>query len=1333
MQKTPFKIAILSILLITAQQILALDNNGTMDNAADKIGDAYIISNSHLDTQWSWTVQITINEHLPKTLTQNFALMDKYPNFKFNFEGAIRYMFIKEYYPDRYNQLKNYIAKGQWVPAGGAIDANDVMVPSAESVIRNFLYGQSFFRKEFGVRGGRDIMLPDCFGFPYSLPTLGKHCGMEVFHSAKLSGGGGNPDYGSLRPYQNWQGVDGSKILAVVKPQAYDKQYQSDISNSSELINEANSNKSQLGVPTVFRYIGPIGDTGGGVDDITGQWMETSIAGDGPMRIHLASPTQFYESFTQQQLNALPVWNSELPMRTHGVGCYTSKTILKYWNRKNELLADATEKTSYLAHWLGGLNYQSDLIRDTWVRVLWHQFHDDLTGTSLPKSYSYTQNDYVLAQLDFSKTLVNAAGAVSRNLATQVDGTPIVVYNPLSILREDIVEANIDLEHQPASISVYNKENESVPTQIVSYKEGKLSFIFLATVPSLGYEVYELRLNDDASNHIPATLVTTSNTIENSEYKITVNANGDVSSIIDKKQSDRELLSAPIRLLMLFNDPNSDHLSWEIAYTTLTGTPREYVDENVVISIAEQGPLRSALKIARKKAGSEFVQYVRLSSAGPSARIDFVNEVDWRTKERLLKTDFPLSAVRTTATFDISMGAIERGNRTSNLYELNGHQWADITTTGNAYGISILNDCKYGWEKPNNNSLRLTLIHTPKSRLSQYGWVVYPYQANQDIGLNCFTYSFFRHIGVLSETTQWEAAKLNQPMLAFESPKHTGELGRSLEFVKLNTDKVAIKALKKAENTDDMIIRLYELAGATQNNVQIIFPANILSAKEVNGVEEDIPGTTVNFSGNTITLSMTKYQPRTFSVKLAPTAVQTENPASIPVELTYNIDVMSYDSRMNDGRFGTTSFAYPAELLSDEIVGEGIRFTIGDRTDGKFNAVQCAGQSINLVNTSGKKVSKLYLLAAGQQEFGTKAEFKIDGVSHKIHIEYFADFLGLYDSPYAEGYYKKENAAFTATHRHNAVLRTNIAYSYLYMFKYVIPIPENAQTLTLPNDPNVIVFAATLSDNQNDDIRPLSDIINLPEYKDIQPEDGSPPCGDYLHPTTISASGSTNSSEVPANAANRDSYTKWCDKSSSKWLEYNFGKEVEICQWDVTHAGIEEDGFITSDFALQRYNETNRTFADVDIVKNNTLPKTVRRVTPFTTQRVRLRIIKGEQTGNGTTRIYSFRLFGKKEDNTAIPKIYSETPHLLGNYPNPFKESTVISYRAPEQASSIQLDVYNIAGIKISSQQQATSGGTEEIKWNNRNYAPGIYLYTVTATSEGQVIHRETGKMVIGE
>ena len=147
----------------------------------DKKAKAYMVADAHLDTQWNWDVVTTIDEYVKNTLEQNLALLDKYPNFRFNFEGAIRYKWMKEYYPAQYARLQSYIDSDRWHVSGCAVDANDVMVSSAEAIMRNWLYGSVYYKNEFGVRGGRDIMLPDCFGFPYTLPSLAAHCGHDRF------------------------------------------------------------------------------------------------------------------------------------------------------------------------------------------------------------------------------------------------------------------------------------------------------------------------------------------------------------------------------------------------------------------------------------------------------------------------------------------------------------------------------------------------------------------------------------------------------------------------------------------------------------------------------------------------------------------------------------------------------------------------------------------------------------------------------------------------------------------------------------------------------------------------------------------------------------------------------------------------------------------------------------------------------------------------------------------------------------------------------------------------------------------------------------------------
>lgn len=144
-----------------------------------KDSHVFVVGTAHLDTQWGWTIQATINAMITKTLRQNFALIEEYPNYVFSFEGAIRYQLAKEYWPEEWEQLKKYVAAGRWAPAGSAIDAGDVNIPSTESLIRQFLYGNGFFRKEFG-KTSCDIFLPDCFGFGHALPTVAAHCGLRL-------------------------------------------------------------------------------------------------------------------------------------------------------------------------------------------------------------------------------------------------------------------------------------------------------------------------------------------------------------------------------------------------------------------------------------------------------------------------------------------------------------------------------------------------------------------------------------------------------------------------------------------------------------------------------------------------------------------------------------------------------------------------------------------------------------------------------------------------------------------------------------------------------------------------------------------------------------------------------------------------------------------------------------------------------------------------------------------------------------------------------------------------------------------------------------------------
>lgn len=1291
----------------------------------------HFISNSHLDTQWNWDVKTTIDQYILNTMTQNFPLFDKYSAFQFNFEAAIHYMWMKEYYPEEYVKVKKYIQDGRWNISGGSINANEVMVSSAESIIRNFLYGQTYYKQEFGQKGGNDIMLPDCFGFPYSLPTLGKHCGVTGFHTQKLSWGSAY-DYNSLAPFGIWRGVDGSEIFAVFKGEAYDwhEVYNKDMSKDQDMLNIINANESKYGVPAVFRYVGPRGDRGGGLKDSSNEagentpyWLDYSVKSNGPVKVKMSTPDEIFTLLEQYKNDKYFVWDNELPMSTHGAGCYTSQAIMKYWNRKNELLADATEKSSVLADWIGGADYPAAALKESWIKLLWHQFHDDLTGTSIPNAYGFSYNDEVLVNLDLSKTLLSSVGAIAKKMNTQVNGIPFVVYNPLSIQRTDVVEASAIVPSVPAAIRVLDGQGNEVLSQITSYdaKTKKLSFLFEATVSSLGYAAYELCLNEESA--LKSDVKIEEKKIENDLYTISLNNNGDVASIYDKKQNV-DLLLSPIRLAM-FNDRSESFPSWEIKWNDVNASPAAYVDENVTVSIAEKGPLRVSLKITRSKNNSEFVQYIRLTPARISERIDFVNEVNWQTRGTMLKAIFPLRAGNSKATYDLSIGAIERGVNTSNLYEVAGHQWADQSHTNGTYGVSILNDCKYGWDKPNNNMLRLTLIHTPAVNKD------YAYQKDQDLGLNKFTYSFYRHLGTWDENTQWEASRLNQPLFAFQAPKHEGALGKSVDFISVNTDKVAIKALKKAEESDEIIVRVYELTGKDQNNVKISFPANVVSAREVNGIEEPVGA--AQYSGKQLSFNIGRFQPKTFAVKLSAVEITNEaqTPSSLIVDLSYNVDVMSFDSKKNDATSGV-KYAYPAELFTtDTIDSDGIKFKIGSRKASARNAVYCNGQNITL--PAMQNAGKLYILAGSKNEEGNTVEFLLDGVAHSFDIPYYAGSVGAWETEYNLGSeFRKENVAFAATHRHNVSDNKNESYNFMYMYKYCIPFTGLPQQLTLPTNRNVYVFAVTISDNENDDIISATEIVSLPEYTDLNAYVGG--CSEWLTPKTARASHQNGSNEGAEKAIDKNTGTKWCvTNNSTPWLELTFEEPVEICHWLLLNAGNEGFNSITKDFRLQYYSSGQ--WVDADVVKNNTINKVNRSVTPFTAEKVRLQIDKGEQDGN-TTRILEFAVFG--EDKT--PPSLVENPQkdaggfqIIGNFPNPVKDKTTIQCVTSGYIDQLTLEVYSLSGtlIDTKSYQVTVNQNTCRIDWDSNAVNGGIYLYRVSAFSGDKFISSAVSRMII--
>lgn len=1029
---------------------------------AQKEYKAYMISNAHFDSQWNWDVQTSIDVYIRNTMVQNFWLLERYPDYVFNFEGGVKYSWMKEYYPEMYGQVKEWIRRGRWNVCGSTWDATDPNIPSPESFLRNILLGQQFYREEFGVRSN-DIFLPDCFGFGYTLPTIAAHAGLIGFSTQKLQWRK-HPFYGEAKvPFSIglWQGIDGSRLMAALNANDYNTRWDGrDMSRDEGIIALAKGGVNN----TAYRYYG-VGDRGGSPTIPTLVSLEKGVHGDGPLEVVSARAGQMYEDYYPFDKHPeLPVYDGELLMDVHATGCYTSQAAMKRFNRRNEQLADAAERASVMAHWLGAAAYPAEELRTEWRRFIWHQFHDDLTGTSIPRAYTFSWNDELIAQDKFANLAASASGGVSRALDTRVKGIPVVVYNPVAEIRREVVEAEVAAASQPRAVSVWSPRGERVPAQLLGYRDGKARIAFAAEVGAVGYAVYDLRMQGAA---VRSSLKATPNSLENRIYKLTLDANGDIASVLDKR-SGRELVQdgKAFRLAMFTENKSTDWPAWEIWKETIDRAP-EAVADDVVISVAEQGPLRATLKVSRRHGKSTFVQYISLTEGAADDRIDIRNEVDWQSENALLKAEFPMSVSNPEAAYDLGLGYIRRGNNTPTAYEVYAQQWADLTDRDGEYGVAVMNDCKYGWDKPDDHTLRLTLLHTPTPGRH------YKYQSRQDIGRHVFTYSIVGHTGdPVAGRIASKAESLNQPLAAYAAPKHAGGLGREFSFLSVSTPQLAVKALKQAEDGSGYVLRLNEMSGKPLEQGEIRFAAPIEAAYVLNGVEER--RAEARFEGNRLIVSSGRFAPSTYLVKLRTSDIRLNAPSSLSVDLPCNDYAFTVDAFNRQGNLDGNGNSYAAELVPEEVVSEGVVFRVSNDVERK-NVVKCDGQRIVLPQGN---YGRVYLLAASL-DGDRDAEFAVDGKSFCCPVPCYSGFFGQWGHDGGDGFVKNGDLAYVGTHRHSAD-HGNESYVFTYMYKIGLPVEAGAKELTLPKDRNVVIFAVTMSDNQNDNLPPLNEIRALP-------------------------------------------------------------------------------------------------------------------------------------------------------------------------------------------------------------------------------------------------------------
>ena len=907
------------------------------EKAMGKIKHVHTVATAHLDTVWNWDFETTVRHYIPRTLKWNFAFFEKYPDYVFNFEGAYRYELMEEYYPEMFEKLKEYVAAGKWYPCGSAWENGDVNVPSPEALFRNFLYGNEYFDKKFSIRS-KDVFLPDCFGFGYALPSIARHSNLWGFTTQKLTWGSA---YGQPFDIGKWYGPDGKYIIASVKMHNYFAVLTKLRKNGA--IKEKLHENEKYGLDATEIFHG-VGDRGGGPLPISVAILNSDMKENdkSDIKVHSSPADRVFKEImtemTEEQRDALPSWNDELLLTNHGTGGYTSRAISKRWNRRGEELADMAERAACTAKWLGSADYPLSQLNTAWKRLISHQFHDDLPGTSIQRAYLRSWNDYGLSLNQFAHEFEQSAAAVVSMMDTSFcKGTAIVVNNPIEAHRKGCVSAIIDGTYE--HINVVDAHGKSVAAQVLDSMDGKTAVAFIADVEPMGFAVYDLR-KADAPCKVSTDLRVEENLLENARYTVKLDDNGDIASIFDK-QLGKELLKEPISLCLFDYKGSWIYPAWELDFDQCI-REAQHSATLVGVKIVENGPARVALRVVQEAKGSVFVNTVSLSQGSDIVEVHC--EFEWESMRTLLKNKFSFTAENAQATFDLGLGAIKRGNARRNVYEVPAQKWAEITDKSGDFGVAVLSDCKYGWDKYNNHTLRLTVVHTPQNNSRTTSM-----QSMMDLGLNRYGYGICAHEGGDLTRVQLAAREFSAPMTAFCANKHKGSLSKSFSFGSISDNGVIIRAVKKAENTDEIVVRVNEGVNRQHNNVRLTLGNGIKSAREIYASEEEIGSATVE--NGELVFSMSPYEVRSFALTLAVSRKKAAREAQLPVELPYNTKAQSSNNARAAGCLPGKDYAIPAELLPQTLTSGGVDFNIGK---GSVDALTAHGQKIALDKNYGK-------------------------------------------------------------------------------------------------------------------------------------------------------------------------------------------------------------------------------------------------------------------------------------------------------------------------------------------------------------------------------------------
>ena len=838
----------------------------------------HMTGNSHIDAAWLWPESETIDV-VRRTFSTALQLINEYPDYTYTQSAAQYNEWMAEKYPAMDAEIKQRIKEGRWEVVGGMWVEPDLNMPDGESQARSLLLGKRWFKQHYGV----DVRIgwnPDSFGYNWQLPQIYKRAGVDYFVTQKMTWNDTNQ-----LPFKLfwWQSPDGSKVLSYF-PHDYANDNLDPVRLSGDL---AVARQRSPGLSTMMDLYG-IGDHGGGptrtILDQGEHWAHAADAVTPQMKFGLAqtfftaseqtlsanSPTWNYQTIAkgykyptpEPGKMVIPTWKDEMYFEYHR-GVMTTQTGQKRNMRESEVHTLNAEKLASLA-WLEGDAYPNAQFTDAWKKITFNGFHDLAAGSGIGIIYKDAQKEFDMVRLEDAEAASHALNTVAAKIDTAGKpgiaslnaGTPVLVFNPLGWARDGVVRVDVQLPTTnivPAS--VLDAEGHALQFRVVSSDPKTQRYtleVAVSKTPSMGYQVLQVTWEN---SHLGATLYGAEpDILENEILRVTVDpATGCITSLFNKKSKFEAIAPNSCgNQLQAFKDTPKDYDAWNIDYGTLDHPmPIDKVDS---VKLIESGAVKSTIRIERTWQSSHFIQDISLATNADTVVID--NTVDWHETHILLKAAFPLAASGPMATFEIPYGTIQRPTTRNNSwesakFEVPALRWADLGDGRN--GFSLLNEEKYGYDAI-GNVLRLSLLRSP----------IWP-DPDADRGIQHFRYALYPHAGTWQQAmTERKGYELNYPLQATVVASHTGVLPASHSFISVNDENVILTAVKKSEDDNALILRVYDWSGKA-SSAKFTLPPGATAATEVNLMEEPT-GSAIAVENNSATLPVGPFEIRSLRV-----------------------------------------------------------------------------------------------------------------------------------------------------------------------------------------------------------------------------------------------------------------------------------------------------------------------------------------------------------------------------------------------------------------------------------------------------------------------------------